>query len=110
MGFASIEAAREAGRKGGRRRRKGLSLQEVEQALGTLASPEDAMRWAATAFRWTAAQTIPGAAGGACASLIREWQKAFDAKVDRERIGELEGKIAELEAELSARQHRKGLP
>ncbi len=95
--------ARELGRRGGRASgaaRQRLTLERVSTELGALGSVEDAMRWAATAFRWTASQIIPGAAGSACASLIREWQKAHDSKLDRERIEELEREIEQLQVEL----------
>lgn len=105
MKFAPGEQrAQEAGRNGGRRsgeRRRRLTLGDVERELGPLASDDDVMRWAATAFRWTAGQLIPGAAGTACASLLREWLKAHDSRLDREQIEQLEQKIAALEAELA---------
>jgi hypothetical protein len=99
--FDDREKTREAGKRGAAARwASRLTLERITAELGLLATPEDAMRWAATAFRWTSAQVIPGAAGGACASLIREWQKAFDAKLDRERIEQLERRIEELQEEL----------
>ena len=82
-----------------RLRRRKLVLEEVELALGALATVEDAQRWLRTIVVWGAAGLIPGTMANACASCVREWLKAHDMTRVAGRIRELERQIAQRDRE-----------
>ena len=90
--------ARRAVRK--RARDRVLDLDTVSQALGPLATPEDAQRQLGQLARWCAAGQVPGAAGSAAVRAVEIWLKAHGEALDRGRMAELGRRIKELEAEL----------
>ncbi len=75
------------GLKAASRRRKGLDDDE----LGPLASPEDAMRWAAALARAVATGRLSSPQGRTALVAIAEWRRSYEADV-------LDKKLAAWEA------------
>lgn len=104
MAFKSVEAAREAGRKGGRARRKTLTLAEVEAALpSALDTPERIRQALELVQRWACGGLLTGSVAGSAVRAAEAALKLYEAQLDAERIVELEKRIEQLQAELSAR-------
>lgn len=100
MPIASSEKAREMADRAKSVRTK-LTLEDVTAVLGALDTPEDAKRWLRQLTLWTSAGKIAGVPAGACVRAVAEWQKVYDAALDRDRIKQLEATVRDLEAELT---------
>jgi hypothetical protein len=76
-----------------------LSASEVEQQLGALVTPGDAMRQLNQLVRWGASGRLAGTVLNGSVRGIEVWLKAFAEQMDVERVRALEARIRELEAE-----------
>ena len=104
--FDDPEKAREAGQKGGiakAKARRQLTLERVEEELGSLGSLEDAERWLLRLGTWAAGGLLSGAVAGACVRAVDVWLRAHEAKLSRELIEKLRVRLDDLEAQVVKR-------
>lgn len=101
MTFGREVSGSAAGKRSGQARKR-LTLEDVEQALGPLESPEDAKRWLGLLAQWCAAGLVSGSQGGSAVRAVQQWLVAHGEAIDRDRLREAERKVRALEAELRA--------
>src|SRR5690348_16504383 len=92
--FADPEFARAAAHKSAERRRK-LTVEDVEGALGTLDSLEDAMRWLRQVGLWAAGGLLRGVVANACNRSVEVWIRAHESRLTREVVDQLRGRLEE---------------
>ena len=95
--------AREGGRASGLARRR-LTLADVEAALPPALDTPERIRMALELVqRWACGGLLSGSVAGSAVRAGEAALKLYESQLDRERIEDLERKIAELEAELARR-------
>ena len=104
------ESARSAGKASGAARRaaRRLTLQQVQDGLGPLATEAHAKHRLERLGVWLAAGLLSGSQGGAAVRATEVWLRANAEQFDRERLRVSEKRVKELEKQLAA-QDRRGL-
>lgn len=77
-----------------------LTLDQVEQAFGSLGSLEDAERRLERIGVWAVAGMLPGSVAGAAVRSIEVWIKANESKLSREIVEGLRKRLDELEVQV----------
>ena len=77
-----------------------LSLERVEAELPPLTDLESAMRRLDIVARWALAGLVPGAIASAAVRSCEVWIRGHDAKLTREVVDQLRGRLEELEGQL----------
>ena len=90
---------RAAGKASGRARR-GLTLEQVEGAFGSLGTVEDAQRRLERLGVWAAAGLLAGSVGGVAVRSVEVWLKAHEGQLTDTVVGELRARFDELEGRL----------
>jgi hypothetical protein len=102
------EIAKQASKGGKARASKRLTLEKVQGALGALATPEDAQRHLKQIVDWCGAGLIRPGLAGAMVRGVEQWVKAFDVGVSRDRVRQLERRVAELTKQIEAAARAQG--
>ena len=93
--------AQQAGAKGGRAKQaKHLSLEQVEQAFGSLVTVEDAQRRLERLGVWASAGLLAGSVGGVAVRSVEVWLRAHESQLTETVVTELRGRLDELEGQL----------
>lgn len=87
------------GKRSGAARRR-LTLDDVEQTLGELNTPDDAERWLRQIALWAAAGKLHGAVASACNRSVEVWIKARESKRAQRIFDEMVKRVEELERQL----------
>ena len=86
-----------------RRARRSLTLDRVEQELGSLETVDDAMRRLDRICLWALGGLLPGVVANASVRSVEVWLKASESKLTEKVVDELQADLERVKQELKGR-------
>ena len=91
--------AREGARASARARKR-LTLDQVEQELGSLETVDDAMRRLDRICLWALGGLLPGVVANATVRAVEVWLRGHESKLTQQVVDELKSRLEQLEGQL----------